>query len=65
LTEETEQVVLCPIFTAGSPTASITWLKNGQQLSSGDDFDIQADGSLYFPCVKKEHAGRLVVLKEI
>ena len=57
--KETQQLILCPIYT-GRPTPRITWLKNGRRLISGEDQDINPDGSLYMPCVRKEQAGKLV-----
>ena len=61
LTEESQQVIMRPTYT-GMPTPSITWLRNGQLLSSGNDQDINLDGSLCLPCVRKEHAGRFVTV---
>jgi len=59
MTEETQQVILEPIY-IGRPTPSLTWLKNGKQLTSREEHNINPDGSLYLPCVSKEQAGRLV-----
>ena len=59
LSEESEQVLLSPNFT-GAPDLKITWLRNGEKINCDDDYDIRPDGSLYLPCVKKNHAGRSV-----
>lgn len=48
----TSITIQCP--TSGVPTPSVTWTKNGQELSSDGRYTVQDDGSLFISEANKE-----------
>jgi len=52
----TSITIRCPI--SGVPTPTATWTKGNQEITNGDRYTVQDDGSLLISEVKEEDSAR-------
>ena len=53
---DTRITIQCP--TSGTPTPTVTWTKDGQDISSGGKYTVQDDGSLLINEADEEDTAR-------
>ena len=57
---EGKQVTL-RVASTGTPSPTLTWTFDGRPVEADYATEIGRDGSLFFVCVEKKHAGRWLI----